>query len=143
TSSVCSSKIVAGVLMKKWLLSLCALTALFVAALYAQDVVGIWQGAVQIQGRELRMQFKVTGDGGLKALMYSLDQGAGGIPANVTVQAGSVKFEMPGIGGSYEGKLSADGTTLDGKMSQIGAPTLPLILKKVNAEMAWTAPAPP
>jgi uncharacterized protein (TIGR03435 family) len=129
--------------MTKWLLSFGALVAVLIAAVYAQDVAGIWQGTVQIQGRDIRLQFRVTSDGGLKGLMYSLDQGSGAIPATVTVQSGSVKFDMPGIGGRYEGRLSADGTTLDGKMSQLGAPGLSLVLKKVTAEAAWVPPAPP
>ncbi len=129
--------------MKKWLLTFGALVAVLLTTLHAQDIAGIWQGTAQIQGRDLRIQFKVTNDGGLKGLMYSLDQGPGAVPAAVTVQAGSVKFAMPGIGGGYEGKLSADGTTLDGKMSQLGVPGLPLVLKKVTAEAAWVPPPPP
>src|SRR5438552_16910150 len=89
-------------LMKKRLLTFGAFVAVLFTTLHAQDIAGIWQGTAQIQGRDIRLQFKVTNDDGLKGLMYSLDQGPGATPATGTVQSGVVKFAMPGIGGAYE-----------------------------------------
>jgi uncharacterized protein (TIGR03435 family) len=128
--------------MKRAFVFAAIFVACLVAALNAQDVVGTWQGTTQVQGRDVRIQFKVTNDGGLKALMYNVDAPGGGVlPANVTMQSGGVRFTMPGVNGWYDGKFSADGTTLDGTIN-IGAQAN-LTLKKVGTEQAWTLPPPP
>jgi uncharacterized protein (TIGR03435 family) len=128
--------------MKKCLLVVALLVASFSLALRAQDLAGQWQGTLQVQGRDLRMVFKITTGGGLKAVIYNIDQGGGlGLPANGTVQAGSVKFEIPGINGSFEGRLSDDGSTIEGKFAQ-GQISAPLVLKKANADTAWALPTP-
>jgi len=129
--------------MKRLLFALTALVALSVGLLHAQDVVGIWQGTLQIQGRELRTQIRVVNDGGLKATFHSIDQGPGAIPGTVTLQGSSMKIAVPGIGGSYEGRLSADGTAAEGTWSQVGGPSIKLDLKKVTNEAAWPLPAAP
>lgn len=88
-----------------------ALPALLGSALLAQNLTGTWQGTLHA-GRDLRTVIKIstTGKDTLQAVMYSIDQGAQGIPAgSVTLQGATVKMTMPGVGGSYEGKLSADG----------------------------------
>jgi len=129
--------------MRKWLLSLGMLVAVLIVALQAQDVAGTWQGTLQIQGRDLRMVFKIVNDGGLKATIYSIDQGGGsGLPGNVTLQGAVVKVAIPGIGGSYDGRLTSDGNGIEGTFSQAGAPALKLDLKKANADTAWTIPTP-
>jgi hypothetical protein len=86
--------------MKRAFVFAAIFVACLVAALNAQDVVGTWQGTTQVQGRDVRIQFKVTNDGGLKALMYNVDAPGGGVlPANVTMQSGGVRFTMPGVNG--------------------------------------------
>jgi len=129
--------------MKKLKLRIIALLALSGAALSAQDITGTWQGALQA-GRELRTVIKISkgGDGGLKAVMYSIDQGGQGIAATVTLQGSTVKMSVPGIGGAYEGKLDSDGVSIAGTWTQ-GATPLPLNLKHVTSETAWAIPAPP
>ena len=129
--------------MKKRLLSLGALIALSIVALHAQDVVGTWQGTLQVQGRDLRMVFKIANDGGLKATIFSIDQGGGaGLPGTVTLQGAAIKVAIPGIGGSYDGRLSGDGNAIEGTFTQAGAPSLKLDLKKANSETAWVIPTP-
>ena len=121
-----------------------ALAVLSVGLLHAQDIVGIWQGTLQVQGRDLRIQIRIVGEGGaLKATLYNVDQGPGAMPATVAVQGTAVKIVVPGIGGSYEGRLAPDGSTIEGTMTQAGAPALKLDLKKVLAEAAWPLPAAP
>ena len=128
--------------MKRLLMSLTALVAVSIGLLHAQDLTGIWQGTMSAPGRDVRLQFRVTNDaGGLKATASSPDQGPGQLPGNVTLQAGTVKIVVPGIGGTFEGKLSADGASLDGTWTQ--GPPLKLVLKKVTAEAAWTSSGPP
>ena len=129
--------------MNKLMPRIIALLALPGAALHAQDITGTWQGALQA-GRELRTVIKISkgDDGGLKAVMYSIDQGGQGIAAAVTLQGSTVKMSVPGIGGAYEGKLDSDGASITGTWTQGGTP-LPLNLKHVTSEMAWAIPAPP
>jgi len=74
--------------------------------------------------------------------MYSIDQGGQPINASaITLQGSTVKMSVAGIGGTFEGKLSADGATITGTWSQ-GAP-LPLELKRATAQTEWTIPEPP
>jgi uncharacterized protein (TIGR03435 family) len=133
--------------MKKLLLSILALVALlgtFGTPAYAQDVTGTWQGTLQVQGRDMRIVFKVVNDGGLKATMYSIDQGGGaGAPGTVTLQGATIKITIPGVGGSYDGRLSGDGNTIEGALTQAGAPSpFKFDLKKANADTAWAIPTP-
>ena len=128
--------------MKKWLLSLTVFVAALVAGIRAQDITGIWQGTMlNPQGRELRVQVRITSDNGtLRGVFAALDQG-GRLPANVTLQNGTVKIAMPGAAATFEGRLSADGGSMDGTYTQ--GPPSKLELKKVTAEAAWAPAAPP
>jgi uncharacterized protein (TIGR03435 family) len=130
--------------MKKWMTRIFAFAVLFGNALFAQDLIGTWQGTLQTD-RELRIIFKISKDdnGGLKAAMYSIDQiGGQGIAGVMTHQGSVVKISVPGVGGSYEAKLSSDGASMTGTWIQ-GGPSMPLNLKHANSETAWTIPEPP
>ena len=120
-----------------------ALIALLGTALFAQDITGTWQGTLKA-GRDLRTVIKISeaAEGGLKAVMYSIDQGGQPINASaITLQGSTVKMSVAGIGGTFEGKLSADGTTIAGTWTQ-GTP-LPLNLTRATAQTEWTIPEPP
>jgi uncharacterized protein (TIGR03435 family) len=131
--------------MKKLMLRIIALVVSSGGALFAQDITGVWQGTLQA-GRELRTVLKISKSddgGGLKALLYSIDQGAQGVPASaISVQGSTVKMSVDGIGGKYEGKLNADGTSITGTWTQGGGP-LPLNLTRATSQTAWTIPDPP
>jgi uncharacterized protein (TIGR03435 family) len=126
-----------------------ALFTLFPVRAWAQsapDITGTWQGTLSIPqaNRELRTVVKISkaDGGGLKAMFYSIDQPGPGIPiGTITLQGSTVKMAIPGIGGSYEGKLDSDGAFLTGTFTQ-GSP-LPLNLKHVTDATAWEIPAPP
>jgi uncharacterized protein (TIGR03435 family) len=126
--------------MKKLLVALVAC-----APLLAQNIVGTWQGTLQIRDRELRTVFKIstTDADALKAVLYSIDQGGQPISANTVTRDGtSLKISILGIGGTYEGKVSADGNSITGTWSQ-GGPPITLTLKRATPETAWTIPEPP
>jgi uncharacterized protein (TIGR03435 family) len=53
-----------------------------------------------------------------------------------------VRFTIPAIGGSYEGKLGSDGNSIVGIWSQEPTP-LPLHLTRAIDATAWTIPEPP
>ena len=113
----------------------------------AQTMTGTWQGALkapQAPNGELRIVIKISISDAdrLKAEMFSLDQGAQPIPATTVNQSGStLKITVAALNGSYEGKLSSDGTTIAGTWTQ-GAPA-PLTLVKATPETTWTIPEPP
>ena len=108
-----------------------------------QDITGTWQGTLQA-GRDLRTVVKVTNENGeLKAVLYSIDQGGASMPTSgVTFQGSTLRFTVPGIGAAFEGKLSADGRSMAGTITQGNRP-LPLNLTKANADTAWAIPEPP
>jgi uncharacterized protein (TIGR03435 family) len=132
--------------MKKPMLWMVALAALLADAMFAQTMTGTWQGALKIPqapNGELRVVIKIstTDADSLKAEMFSIDQGGQAIPATAITQSGStLKFTIAAVNGNYEGKLSADGTTITGTWTQ-GQP-LPLTLLKATPETAWTIPEP-
>jgi len=113
-----------------------------------QDITGTWQGKLavpQAPNGELRVVFKILkADGGtFKATLYTIDQPGPGFPASeVAIQGSNVKITIPGIGGTYEGKLYADTMTLTGKWTAGGMP-LPLTLAHVKDDAAWEIPKPP
>jgi uncharacterized protein (TIGR03435 family) len=59
----------------------------------------------------------------------------------VNLQGATFKATIPAISGSYEGKLSADGTTINGTFTQ-GAP-VPLNFVKATPSTEWAIPEPP
>jgi len=109
-----------------------------------KDIVGTWQGTLHA-GRDLRVVEKITKDakGAYKAQFFSIDQGGQPIPVDsVVVDGSTVTMKVGMIGGNYEGKLSADGNTIDGQWTQ-GPNPLPLVLTRATPETAWTIPTPP
>jgi uncharacterized protein (TIGR03435 family) len=139
--------------MKKLMLCLVALAALFATpALRAQaaapptpgDLSGNWQGTLKV-GKDLRIIFNIyKGDkDGWSAKMYSIDQTPQPIPvSSVTRQGSVIKISVTGIGGSFEGKLAADGKSISGTWTQGGQP-FPLTLLRATPETAWEIPEAP
>src|SRR5262245_33711017 len=128
--------------MKKWLVSMVVLTLVLAGTVRAQDITGNWQGTLQA-GASLRIVFRVTKEGdGLKSVMHSIDQGGQAIATTITVQGSNVKISIPAIAGGYEGRVSADGNSMEGTWSQ-GPGKLPLNLVRSTKETAWAIPEPP
>lgn len=95
--------------------------------IYAQNVLGDWNGDIEVQGMQLRLVFHITEDGeNLKATMDSPDQGANGIPVQKIVLDGKkLTIEMPNLGLKYISILNDDGTEIEGTFNQ-GPMSLPL-----------------
>src|SRR6266852_6831667 len=124
--------------MRNRMLWIVGLAALFGATLYAQDIAGDWQGTLKAGAAELRIVLHIAKetDGVWKAALFSIDQGTEGMAANsVTLQDSNLKLTVDAIRGAYEGKVSADGASIEGTWTQ-GQP-LPLELKRATKDTAW------
>ncbi len=97
------------------------------------DIDGTWMGSLDTGTVKLRVVFHITNtEDGLMATMDSPDQGMKGLPVtSVKRDAASLKIEAKNIGGTFEGKISADLQSIDGTWSQ-GGGTLPLALKRTK-----------
>ena len=132
--------------MNRLILRILALFALSLSA-FAQlgnNITGIWQGTLTVQGKDLRIMFKVSkgDDGGLKSTMYSIDQTPQPIASTISVTGAAMKISVPGAGATYEGKVDPDGSVMAGTWTQ-GSLSLPLNMKHVTADAAWEIPKPP
>ncbi len=114
------------------------------SALLAQDVTGTWQGTIHTT-RDIREVIKISKDGNvLKAVLFGIDSQPGqSLPSPpVILQGNEIKIQFPGIGGAYQGTLSADGNSIAGVLLQ-DATTLTLNLVRATTETAWETPAGP
>jgi uncharacterized protein (TIGR03435 family) len=108
------------------------------------NIADTWQGTLHA-GQDLRTVVKIAkaDGGGYQAMFYSIDQGGAPLPvAKITLEGTTVKMSLTAIGGTYEGKLSADGNSITGNWSQ-GPNPLPLTLTRATPETEWTIPALP
>jgi len=101
--------------MKKLMMLVAAVGMMFGMSAGAQDISGDWQGTLHAE-KDLRIVIKITKDDGkLKVVGYSIDQGANAMNATgATLDGTDFKFAVPGVGGTYSGKLTADGNTING-----------------------------
>ena len=91
----------------------------------AQDIAGEWHGSIEVPNdAPLRLALHIARDGsvGIKATIDSIDEGGMDLPID-SIAAGdsTMKFEMKTIGGTYQGKIAADGSSIMGSWSQDGA----------------------
>lgn len=136
----------------KRLIPLLAIAFVQASVLFAQDITGTWQGTIHTT-TDFREVIKIAKDGnGLKAMLVGIDSQPGlsfgtrpgqSFPSPpVTVQGKAIKIQFPGIGGAYQGTLSADGNSIAGSLLQNGT-TLTLNLVRATAQTAWEIPAAP
>ena len=109
-----------------------------------EGLVGHWQGALVVGPAELRLVLNVSGEpDALTATLDSLDQGAMGLPVRaIALVADQVTFSMPAIGASYSGKLSADGSEIEGHWKQ-GPGEAPLTFRRLGKKVSLRRPQEP
>jgi hypothetical protein len=92
-----------------------------------------WQGTLHAGDADLHLVLHVSkGPDGLKATLDSVDQGANDIPVStVSLKEGKLSLRLEAVGGSYEGTLSPDGSTIDGTWTQQGQ-SYPLTFKRIE-----------
>jgi uncharacterized protein (TIGR03435 family) len=128
--------------MKKLTLWMMALAALQGSALQAQNITGNWQGTLQAGSQKVRIVFKIALENDkLKATLYTVDRPSPPIATTITRDGSTVKMTIPALNGNYEGKLSGDGNSIAGTLTQ--GPPLALNLARATPETAWAIPDPP
>jgi hypothetical protein len=98
-------------------------------------LIGVWDGTLDAGSSKLRVRFTLKSDdkGQISGKFDSLDQGAMGIPmSEMSLAASDFHFDIRGVGGKYDGKVSADKQTIKGTWYQGGA-ALPLEFTKSAA----------
>ena len=86
------------------------------------DIDGAWFGTLDTGAGKLHLVFHIVNtEDGLTATMDSLDQGAKGLPVTAVTHNGmTLKLEMKQLAGGFEGKISADASTIGGRWTQGG-----------------------
>jgi fermentation-respiration switch protein FrsA (DUF1100 family) len=110
---------------------------------YSQDIIGQWNGALKIQGTQLRIVFHIskTADG-YTSTMDSPDQGAKGIPVTSTVFENlKLKLEIANLKFEYTGELK--GKIIEGSMKQNGMEFPMNLSKEEIAKQAFVRPQEP
>ena len=109
------------------------------------DIVGTWQATLTPPNatKGTRIVLKVTKDasGAYAASLYNADRGGPPLKFNtVTVQGADVKFATPMV--TIQGKLSADGKTIDGSFNGGGPNPTPISFALTAPDAAWPIPEP-
>jgi len=112
------------------------------AVSFGQEITGDRNGTLKPGGGELRLVLHITknADGTLKATLDSIDQGANAIPVTaITLKDSKLNLKVDAVNGTYDGKVNADTSEIDGMWSQGGS--LELIFHRGNIA-AKPAPKP-
>jgi hypothetical protein len=144
----------------KWIFDLGVAAAVLVAAIMAmggtslaaaqpaqnggaeRGIAGTWAGVL---GGQLHLVVTITqgSDGALGGTLNSVDQHAVLALSEVTLKGDAVRFEVPRVGGVYEGKLSEDGGKISGTWTQTGEPPQPLDFERSAEASAAPSTASP
>ena len=92
-------------------------------------LVGTWAGVL---GGQLHLVITITksAGGGFEGTLNSVDQHVTLTMSTITLKENSVRFEVPRVGGVYEGTLNKDGDAISGSWTQAGTISQPLDLKR-------------
>ena len=130
--------------MKIVLLAVAALGFLFSAggslgqaADSASGIAGVWEGVLAGQ-LHLVVTITKSRSGELGGTMNSVDQHAVLALSKVTFQGDALRFEVPRVGGVYQGKLKKNGRDVSGSWTQTGVPAQALDFTR-RAESGATA----
>lgn len=98
-------------------------------AAIGKELEGTWQGALDVNGAQMRLVVKMANqpDGTAAGTVVSPDGSNVEIPIGITQKAANVTIDVVSVGGSFVGVLSGDGTELAGTWTQ-GPSSLPLTL---------------
>ncbi len=108
------------------------------------EIVGDWLGALKVGAASLRLGLRIdkNPDGGLTAILDSIDQGAKIPVGEMSFENRTLKLSIPAIAGSYQGTLNAEGGAFVGVWSQ-GGQMLPLTFERQKQAFALNRPQLP
>lgn len=110
--------------------------------LYAQDIVGDWQGTVGGKGSRIVVQIEKRDSGRWSGKFYSIDFGPDSTAiSSVMLQGSKLTFAVKGIVGTYEGTLSADRMSIQGTWTQ--GESVPLNFQRATKETVWQIDSSP
>ncbi len=124
--------------MKRLLLFLFGILCIVEICFCQQDITGTWQGTLQAGPQELRVVLKITKgeNGGWTGVGYSIDQTNQPIPlTSVSLQDSILKIVVDAVQATYEGKVSTDGSSIEGILTQ-GGP-IPLNFRRPTKDTEW------
>ena len=132
--------------MSKLTVCIVAAVTLTGSTLSAQDIAGVWQGTIAVNGGWYRQVLRISkGNSGLKATYFSFEGAGDSLPvSNVVLNDRNlvVTFDADPVtpaGTSYQGTLSPDGRSLAG--TWIGPDSrYPFTFNRVTAKQAWPLP---
>jgi bla regulator protein blaR1 len=123
-----------------------ALALLPASALFALDLNGTWQGYSNNpdtkESRRTVIKIASSDENPIKLNFYAPDLTYLVFPGTITVKGSALKMTIPGIGATWTGKLSADGTTLTGTLDGFSV-LVTWTLKRVPPEEEWPLRKPP
>lgn len=109
--------------MKKWIKNALSLVLMFfwLSSLNGQSLSGDWFGLMDAIEAKMRINLHVKQiDNTYTATLDSPDQGPMGIPVEFSLDNDKVKFSLAQYQVMYEGKVSPDGSAIQGALSQGG-----------------------
>jgi fermentation-respiration switch protein FrsA (DUF1100 family) len=129
--------------MKRLFLFIIALFSLNLVQAQCKQFAGQWNGALKVQGIQLRLVFNISCKGDTASATFdSPDQGAKGIPfEKVSIEGKQLTIDAPSLRAGYKATLVND-TLLEGTWSQ-GGMNLPLSLTRANKPMTINRPQEP
>ena len=112
------------------------------------SAAGHWEGTIDVPGTALEIAVDLTrgNNGSWKAIIAIPSQNIKDFPlANVKVDGANIAFEMSGSPGvpTFTGKLSADGKTITGELSQAGQPFPFKLERKGDTKLSAADPPAP
>ncbi len=111
-----------------------------------KGLAGYWQGSLKPSPViELRLVLEITNPpaGQPTGVIVSVDQGKVRIPVTaLTEKGGTVHLETSSVGGVFDGKVSSDGSEIDGTWKQGGGES-PLIFKRLEKAPNFSRPQEP
>jgi hypothetical protein len=104
-------------------------------AAIGKELEGIWNGALDLGGRQMRIVLKMSNqpDGTATGTIVSADGSGVEIPIGMTQKGSNLTIEVASVGASYVGVLNETGTELAGTWTQ-GLGSLPLTFRRAGAE---------
>jgi mono/diheme cytochrome c family protein len=127
--------------MRRCMFWIFTLTLFSVSALHAQDIVSVWQGTFKSASEQHRVLVQISKtDSGLAVAAVYIEFFPDAICIDSSmVNASDLKFTINKEKGTYEGKVSADGSSVEGRWTWDRHPVA-LELRRTTKQAAWPVP---